>query len=200
MAYILIQDDRSKQGSAEWVQFRRGKIGGSDVASVMGINPFETITEAWTRILNDESKIPNEAMLRGTRLEVWARNWINDSLKVNYQPAVLQYEEHPKLIASLDGFYIDNQMVHHILEIKAPLSPMPIGPYEIPRYYYPQLQHQMFVSGAQEVLYLEYRTECPILKICKRDEDFITEMVKQELAFLDSLERFEKPKIWIGDE
>jgi putative phage-type endonuclease len=194
-----------EQGSQAWLDFRKYKIGASIASVIMGISPFQTPLQLWEEIMLDQAKPKNEAMKRGNRLEPKARQWFNTAYNTSYRPAVVQSIEHPDLIASLDG-YIETEEGPQILEIKCPgreAHEMAIN-YQIPEYYYPQLQHQMYVCGAKKVNYLSYSEDfvsiredfvsIGVVLECERDEDYIQKMVKKELEFLKSLTYFQPPE------
>ncbi len=187
-----------EQGSQEWLEFRRFKIGASLAPVIMGVSPFQTPLQLWEEIMLNETKQSNEAMRKGNRLEPKARKWMNEAYNTCYEPAVLQSIEHRDIIASLDG-YIETQAEPLILEIKCPgkTAHEQAIQEEIPEYYFPQLQHQMFVSGAKRVSYLSFSEDFlsyAIVLECERDEGYIQKMLKKELEFLKSLTNFTPPE------
>lgn len=184
------------QGSQEWLAFKEGKIGSSDAAAIIGSSSFEGRIEAWKRFLYGDPREVTFSMKRGTELEPVAREWINNKLGRNYQPTVLQNVNEPNLIASLDGFYIDDQEKCNILEIKCPGRKdheTALAGY-IPEHYFPQLQHQMLVSGSDLVLYLSFYGGEGHLVPCHRDEEYIKELLAAEKSFLSSVALQEKPE------
>jgi putative phage-type endonuclease len=184
-----------KQGTPEWHEFRKDKIGASDAAAIMGLSPFETPLQCWERITFDKKKPKTVAMERGSNLEAKARKWVNTKLKVNFQPAVIQSIEYPERIASLDGFEEVNGVIF-LLEIKCPgqQDHQDAVNGRVPPHYVPQLQHIMDVAGVDEMLYCSFDGEEGRVVLCYKDEDFCRKLFCEEMAFIARLNDFKPPE------
>ena len=195
MKFKIVEGPEGIQGSPEWLNFRKGKIGASDAATIMGISPWETPLQLWERMTFDKEKTKTTAMKRGTDLEAKAKDWVNEKLKVNFQPAVIQSLENPERIASLDGFEIKGSMPF-LLEIKVPGMKSHLEAINgvIPDHYYPQLQHQMDVAGVDEMLYCSFDGEKGIIIICYRDAKYCEELFSREMLFMKHLNDFRPPE------
>lgn len=185
-----------EQGSPQWREFRKGKIGASQVGAIMGLNPYCTKLQAWEDILLGKEKEDNENMARGRRLEPIAREWFNvQHGNDQFSPIVAQSKKHPDLIASLDGWN-----GKEVLEIKCPRKFSEV----IVESYYAQMQHQLFITGANLCWYLEYVDGVGIVSKVHRNALFIEKMVQQELAFLKSITDFRPPlpseKDWVIEQ
>lgn len=200
--YRIIEGLASQQGSPEWHNFRKGRIGASDAASILGISPWETTLQCYERIQFGTKKLPNEAMKRGTNMEAKARDWLNLNHGYNYKPVVIQSIKYPQFIASLDGYEEVNGQPN-ICEIKCPgihaHGDALAG--RVPAYYMPQLQHQMDLVGVQSMLYLSFDGEVGVIIHVPRDEKYCQELFLQEWAFYASLINFTPPpatdKDWV---
>lgn len=137
-----------QQGTLEWREWRRGGIGGSDVAAILGLSPFENATRAdlLREKLTGEQRETNFSMRRGTRLEPIARRMYEDRTGINWPPLCGE-DEHlgwPKV--SLDGI---NDDWSEIVEIKCANWKV----HElwlhglVPDYYLVQMQWQMMIVG-----------------------------------------------------
>jgi putative phage-type endonuclease len=195
--YIVLEGDISQQGSESWLNFRKGKITASMAAAIMNVNPFQTRLQLFEEIFNDTPRPKSSAMERGSRLEKHARNWLNKSLGKNYQPAVLQSVAHPDFIASLDGFYENEEGKPHLIEIKCLnlKDHMAAQEGKTPEYAFIQMQHQMDLVGADNMLFVSYYVpegkdddegEGVIVPVL-RDEYYCATLFAEELAFLDSI-------------
>ena len=72
MSFYLIDD--LEQGSAEWLDWRRGVIGASDAATIMGENPWASARRLLEEKLGlHQSFGGNAATREGHRLEEFAR-------------------------------------------------------------------------------------------------------------------------------
>src|SRR5258708_3135701 len=88
-----------RQGSQECLDFRKGKVGASDVAAILEMSPWETKLQCWERFISGESKQKNDAMQRGTNLEPEALAAANAIFGGEpFRPAVLQSTKFPDLI------------------------------------------------------------------------------------------------------
>lgn len=184
-----------KQGSPEWLLFRKGKMGASMAPAIMGISPYTTRLQLWEDIVFDKKRSQSPAMARGSSLEEHVRKWVNEEFHTNFRPTVVQSIAHPDFIASFDGYYEDGQGNPHILEIKVPNKQdhdVALSGY-VPAHYYPQLQHQMDIIGAEECMYVSFDGEDEAIVICKRDEEYCKKLFIQELSFLVSVINYIPP-------
>lgn len=93
-----------EQGSPEWLDFRKGKIGASMVASCVGIKgAFNSKEEARDIILGLKEVYQNKAMKKGNDYEALIRARVEFLHSVSITPIVLQSLENEMFIASLDG-------------------------------------------------------------------------------------------------
>jgi len=179
------------QRSPEWLNFRKGKIGASQVGAILGVDPFKTALQLWTDIVFDRKTPVNSAMQRGIDGEDGALEWLNkveDSVDFDsFYPAVLQSVEYPFLIASLDGF---REKDIQAVEIKFPSKKVHEYLLETgrpPERYMPQLQFQMYIGGFDKMFYLSCFQDEKVLRVVERDQKFIDEMIPEILAFRTSI-------------
>lgn len=185
-----------EQRSSEWVQFREGKIGASDVASILGISPWETPLQCWEKMIFNKKKDITLSMQRGIDREQEALDWFNEQKKGIYIPMVLQSKQYPYLIASLDGIDILDGCSPHTLEIKWPSMQSHLSCKEgkIPDYYNAQMQFQFYISGANHGYYLSCWGEDKIYWLVNRDQKYIDWMVPKILDFRNRLIDFFPPE------
>ena len=193
-----------EQRSKEWLQFREGKIGASMVGSIMEVDPYRTKLELWEEIVLGSQVQVTPAMQRGIDKEPETLAAVNQSEIISYAPAVLQSQEYPWMIASLDGFrqIADANLVTHsvnyivdVVEIKWTNQKNHDLAKEgkVPPQYYPQLQFQLYISGAPRVKYISCHAEGKISILVERDESYIQKMVDEVLHFKQSLVDFKAP-------
>ncbi len=192
MRYRIIEGEESIQGSEAWLKFRQGKVGGSDIAAILGISPWETRRQCFDRFMTGiNPRKKNPAMDRGNRLEPIARDHLNESLNRNYKPAVLQSNDHPDIICSLDGFEISLN-APFICEIKWPnrMTHEKARKGEIEPYYYCQLQHAMDMVGVDSMIYGSFYSEDmsdAVIMGVQRNEEYCKNMLVEILSFLASV-------------
>ena len=96
----------------EWLRWRQKGIGGSDVAPILGISKWSSAVDIWLSKTNQKHDdcVQNEAMIWGHILEPVIRNHFREitGKKVIEVHAILQSEEHPFMIADIDGLTTDD--------------------------------------------------------------------------------------------
>lgn len=147
-----------EQKSAEWYEFRKSRIGGSDAPIIAGLSPWSNALQCWLEKLG---KIPskdfsnNWAVQRGVRLEPVVLGMVEIALDVELSPAILTHPTDDYLMASLDGW---NEEKRIAVEIKVGNRKDHIAGV-VPKKYRLQLQHQMYVCGLDEMTYVSYYLE-----------------------------------------
>jgi putative phage-type endonuclease len=136
----------------EWLAWRRTGIGSSDIAAIMGIDPYRSPLDVYDSkdALYQETP-PTARMQRGIDYEAKAREVFNaiyaETQEQEYVPLNVEHDEIPFFHASLDGYWNKR-----ILEIKVPgekvMEMAKIG--EIPEYYRYQIQWQYLVTDDSE--------------------------------------------------
>ena len=167
-AYVM--DDE-----AEWLEFRKSGVGGSDVAAIMGISSYRSPLEVWmekTGRKESDDLSGKESVEWGNRLEDIIRVKFREShpeFNVSEFNASLVCRERPWAHANLDGRIRDKDGNWGILEIKT------VGKNRendwkdgVPDYYLTQVTHYMSVTGWRFAYvaaliggqhYVEYRVE-----------------------------------------
>ncbi len=149
MRYVNLE-----QGSPAWLSWRAGGIGASDAAVVLGLSPFKTADRLFAELVGDvEPELGTYAMRRGQRLEPVARDEYQRRHDIVVEPCCGEHESMPWMRASFDGLTL---LADLILEIKWPNHEAHQDALEgrVPGYYWPQVQHQLLVSGAERCHYL----------------------------------------------
>ncbi|MCH5199288.1 MAG: YqaJ viral recombinase family protein [Oscillospiraceae bacterium] len=147
MAKILIKtSDISRE---KWLEYRRTGIGGSDAATVCGLNPSSSLIELWA---DKTGRLPekedNEAMRTGRDLEEYVAKRFCETTgkKVERRNAIFQHGKYDFILANIDRKVVGENAG---LECKTTnafnRSDFESG--EIPLYYYVQCMHYMNVMG-----------------------------------------------------
>lgn len=142
---------------AEWLENRKGRIGGSEAACIVGMNPYQTNVELWEyktgrRVAEDISDKP--FVKYGTNAEEYLR----ELFKLDYPQYNTHYvdnnmwlnKKYPFAHASLDGWLEDEKGRRGVLEIKTTniLQSMQREKWNnrIPDNYYIQVLHYLMVT------------------------------------------------------
>lgn len=196
------------QQSSDWHEWRGQGLGSSDAPVIMKVSPWKTPFQLWEektgqRVRNQETKFAQE---RGNELEPYARAHYELSENIEMGPALVQHEKYPFLRASMDGW---NPQAKIGLEIKfVGLSDHELAQTgKLPEKYYPQVQHQLLVTGADRIDYYSYYVPKGLAnhqglatKIAVYpDMDFIAKYFKEALAFHSMIETMQAPPFLDGD-
>lgn len=156
----------------EWLAWRHTGIGSSDVAVLVGRSRFKD----WPTLLTDKSSpvTPEDdsnsyIKERGNKIEFQVRMFMEKTMKRSFSALNVEHTVFPFMKASLDGASEDRKT---ILEIKLLTSQKPDSINheaegykkwlaarngEVPREYLPQIQHQLFVTGAEVCFFVGYK-------------------------------------------
>lgn len=188
-----------EQNTEEWLEFRKTKIGSSDAPIIMEESPWKTPQQLWEEKMGlKESSYENAAMQRGKQLEAQARKAFELETGLVVWPNVLIHPEHEFIIASLDGITMDGQAA---VEIKCPgekTHQMALNG-EIPRYYQIQMQHQLAVTGLQEMFYYSYDGQSGVSLKVQRDDALIETLLEKEQEFFHCMQESTPPQTQRSD-
>lgn len=183
------------QGTQEWLDFRKGKIGASQVPIIMGVSPFMTRHQLWSEMVGiSPPQQSNSAMERGSRLEETARICFESKIGQPFEPAVFSHSKYPWLICSLDGISTSHDK---IVEIKCPNAKAheEAGNGKAPDYYIPQMQMQMFITGLPFCHYFSFDGADGVVVFVQRDDEYIEKMVAKCNAFYELVLSYTPPDL-----
>lgn len=140
----------------EWLEARKDGIGASEVATIVGLNPWETPYQLWRRKIGlDPAKPMNAAMNTGHILEdgvaqFWAQATGREIIAASKDDFMFIDKDRPYLRVSPDRtFWIEgatrNDDNKGILECKT--TRMKVDPEDLPKYWFAQVQMNLGVAG-----------------------------------------------------
>lgn len=200
-----------EQGTDEWLRWREKGVSASDVATVLRMNEHETPFKLWMvkrGLCEPDDLSRNPHVRRGKRMEPVLRQIVAQDRNESIVPCCGESETHPIIRASFDG--IDSMGEPN--EFKAPSKKR----YEeakacwdaskIKRLYYPQVQAQIFVKGAQRgrmilghfeetATWGEYNLIDWFEVIIPRDDAFIARMIEGIEDFWKMVENGTAPEL-----
>lgn len=187
---------------AEWLEARKNRIGGSDAACIVGMNPYRSNVELWeikTGQVEAEDISDKPYVKYGSEAEQHLRELFKldfPQYKVSYvEDNMWLNDKYPFAHASLDGWLEDEQGRQGILEIKTTniLQSMQKEKWKnrIPDNYYIQVLHYLMVTEFDFAILkaqLKYDYDGDIMLTTKhykieRDE------VQEDIEFLEKAER-----------
>lgn len=172
---------------------RREYIGSSDASAIMGVSPWDTPLSLWeTKLGLRPAKDLSYAMARGIELESEAREKMVYLTGSEYKPTRVFSEDYSFMMANLDGL---STCGLYSVEIKCPgnvdHSKAIAG--IVPEKYYPQLQHQMIVTGHKMMYYMSYSPNDPIVLKVEADEEYQQKLIEKEKEFYQCILEFREP-------
>ncbi len=172
----------------QWLKWRNKGIGGSDVSVIAGKNPFRSVYELWLEKTGQlvPQEEDNEFTHFGKVLEKIVKNEFMErtGLKVRSKNAILRSDDHPFMLADLDGVINENgKMV--IFEAKTGSAyKEDLWEQGVPEAYLMQVQHYMAVTGSEKsyiaALIGGNHFFCHTVY---RDDDFIDKLIQMESMF-----------------
>jgi len=189
MSFYLVDD--IEQGTAKWLQWRRGVIGASEAAIIMGENRFKGRQQ-----LIDEKRglvepfKGNDVTREGNLNEPHARAALEKKYKETLAPTIVQDAHEPFLAASLDAI---NKSKDQIYEIKCgarTYETVEISK-KVPSYYVAQVQHMLMVTQMDSLIFAAYRPQRQLITFeVFRNESYIRELRRKEKDFIKELEGY----------
>lgn len=143
------------QRDDEWFEWRRGGITATDAIILLDKSPYKTRWRLWAEKTGYAKEVDlsmNPLVRNGVENEDLARREFEKVINDILLPACVQSSSNPLLRASLDGLSSDRKPA----ELKCPSETVwndvcfngtNSKAYQL---YYPQVQHQLLVTGAQE--------------------------------------------------
>lgn len=188
-----------EQGSPEWLAWRKTVITATDCPAILGSSPWSTTYKCWQRKLGLVDEQPsNEAMKRGKRLEPEARAQFIERYNIHMTPCVVESAQFDFLGASLDGL---SDCRKYILEIKCGGSKLHDQAIMgiIPDYYLDQIQHQLFVTGAEKAFYYSYNGKEGVCIEVLPDAIFLNRFLSKAREFWRCVAYAEPPALQDSD-
>jgi len=181
------------QGSDEWLAFRVGKIGGSDAYAVCKTNNPSArenlLAEKRSGKKKEYGAYTQAIFQSGHDWEIKVRDSINESLKRNFQPIVIQHHTCDEFFASLDGLSEDKTTTLEVKSTKQDqllsLVKRGICP---PEWEY-QIQWGMYISETFECVLavVDSRNGEVFLNEYKRDDELLEFIIDRAINFKDDL-------------
>ena len=181
---------------ADWLNLRRGGIGGSDAGAIMGLNKYATPLSVYLAKKGAAEDSGNSATEWGNILEEPVRQKTREELggRIETVEGMFTSTAHPFMNANLDGLiYFDKEtqigggvargLCGH--EIKTSRTGDGFTDVEIPDSYYAQVQHYMAVTGIKTFIltvfiFNQYAGRHYVIP---RNEYFIARLIDAEKTF-----------------
>lgn len=155
----------------DWLKWRSQGIGASDASIIMGVSRFKTreqlVKEKALGIIDEQNSY---IIKRGNDVEFQVRKYFENTERINYEASNTQCLWFPFIRASLDGSDNDYKIIMEVKLLAVVDSEQPIWSTKggkkwwdlketgkVPDEYYPQVQLQLFVTGAEKCKFVGYK-------------------------------------------
>lgn len=198
---VKVITSTKKVSREEWLKWRLKGIGGSDVATICGLNKYKSPLQLWLEKTEQVEPVEaGEAAYWGTIMEPIIRNEFSkrSELKVDTINSMLKHPVFDFMLANVDGIVIDKDNSKAIFEAKT-ASVFKSEQWEdnkIPEEYMLQIQHYMAVTGFNKTF-----IACLIggnkfiFKEIERDDELIDMIIQLEFNFWECVKNNTPPKI-----
>lgn len=192
-----------KQGGKEWLDFRKDKIGASDMPCLFGVG-FSTPFKIWQVKLGMVEIQKTAPMIRGLEMEPTIRQAYEIEVGFSVEPDVIVHPEIPYLMASLDGhnrekgkaaeFKLAGRVDHEIARKG-----------NIPDKYYPQLQQQLACTTYKNMDYYSFydnlgRDKPDTVRInVNRNDEYIDKLYEVAAEFYQCMTNLTPPPLTEAD-
>ncbi len=180
-----------QQRTPEWFELRVGKITGSRIGSVIGVNPYKSRAELLKEMAEEINGISsdfkgNEATRHGELHEPVALSaYQNETGHSVVEQGIIIHADYDFLAYSPDGLVTTMDGGERLLEIKCPYSNR--IPRQIPAYYKAQVQLGMEVMGLEECDFYYWTKNRTLLTTGKRSEGWFGSILPQLVEFHDEM-------------
>ena len=188
-------------GSPEWLQARYEGIGGSDIGTIIGLNPYESAYALWAKKtkqipendLSDNMRVKFGQKFEQPILEIWAEanpDW------VVYHTGTYRHSEQPYMMANPDALaHNPNTDEWMLIEVKTAAMNWD----EVPPHYYAQGRHYLFVMGIKRAKLIGVVGWNWWESDIEADEFEISVQREYAAKFWESIQLMRKPA-WDGSE
>ena len=183
-----------EQGTKEWHNLRRTKIGASDAPVIMGVSPWKTAYELYLEKMMGTEQEVSASMARGTALEEAARERFQDKTGILMMPQVVLSKEREWQMASLDGISFDGTSILEIKHAKKEIFEMAVQG-ELPDYYMIQVQHALDTTGAAKCYYVVSDGEKDVWVEVFPNEKLIEKIREENEKFYEYITSKEPPPL-----
>lgn len=187
------------QRSEEWLVWRKGGITATDACILLGRSPYKTEWRLWAEKTGYAREVDlslNPLVRQGVENEDKARRAFEEKHNDILLPVCVESGQYPLLRASLDGLRGNGEPV----ELKCPSESVwedvcseqtNSKAYQL---YYPQVQHQLLVTGAKQGWLVFYRNGQLKEFVIPRDEPIIKNIVAKAAAFWKLVKERKEPE------
>lgn len=177
----------------EWLDIRKGYIGGSDAGAVVGLNPYKSAYTLWAEKTNKIPEFEGNTLTRvGNYLEDFVAKMFTEETgkAVRRKNRVIINDDYPFACADIDRLIVGEKALLEIKTTNSPVAKRKFKNGEFPEQWYCQVLHYLAVTGFEKA-YLAVLSECRDFHIfeLERDEDEIKALMDAEKDFAELIKK-----------
>ena len=190
---------------AEWLHHRTYGIGGSDAATVVNLNPYNTPFGLYLEKRGElEPAQVGEAAAWGNKLETLIADEFKErnGLTVRRKNAILQHDTHEFMIGNIDREIFDKERGRGVLEVKnnSFFTGKEWEGDAAPAQYVIQMQHYLAITGYEYGYYAVLIGGNRFHQIeIERDQEIIDYLIEAEAKFWEAVKTGTPPAIGRGE-
>ena len=182
-----------KQGSKEWFDKRRGRVTGSNVGAILGLNPWRTQDDVLRQMVRDYHRAEPE--FTGNAATEWGSfhesgaifEYTMETGNVVTECGLYVHPDHEWLAASPDGIV---EQVGAILECKCPYGQRAKNPPEFKTangqpHYWAQMQMEMVCAGYDQAHFWQWSPHGNLLEVIRIDHSWLARVIPELKLFHD---------------
>lgn len=175
------------QGTQEWLDYRKTGVGGSDVATIMGQNPYKKREALLREKLGKETKVSSFVQARMDEGHEWEEIVRKNLQEQGYVFEPMVFELEPGLFASLDGIDLEKGKILEVKYTSVEELYNKVKAGQPPVQWWSQVQWGMLCSGMNEGLLICVHKGETAVYIAKTDIGYQKQMLQAAQWFLKDL-------------
>lgn len=185
-----------KMSHEEWLNWRRGGIGGSDAPAIMGVSPWSTPFTKYEEKVVGRTEEDNASKAYGRASEASVRFEFEELMNTSLSTANIERTDKPWLKASLDGIDNAGTLAVEIKKANRDDHFVAINK-KVPEKYYPQCQHILNVLGLPGMYYVSSPSSgsLVIVEVARDDQYIQNELLPAEQQFWEGVLNKRPPEL-----
>ncbi len=187
------------QGTPEWLERRLKHATASNVPAIMGLSPYKTKLQYFEELTIGTSEEISDAKQKlfdiGHNAETKGREYLESHYGATFPPAVVVSIACPDLLASLDGFNEDADVIYESKYVgRDVLKRIREEKGWMPAHHECQIQAQLFATGAKMCVYfvLDPDGEAAVLEVLP-NPDYMRDIAQAVTQFMKDVREGKAP-------
>ena len=193
-----ISEAELKSDKKAYFNWRKSIIGSSDASVICNVSPWRTPFQLFcdkTGRTKHEFAPSLNAQL-GIQFEGLIRSELELKLDLDFPDQIFVSDTIPYMVSSVDGWNEENKIIAEIKCVLGPQTYLKAVEGKVSEVYWPQLQHQLWVTGGKKTLFYvaklagergQYRVIDKVLVEVLPDKEYQEELIKKCIEFYNCI-------------